>query len=316
MLNTIQIKNFRCLRDLKVPLKPLTIVIGPNDSGKSVFLTAMSRFINNEQFVQDDFWRREHSHLIDIIGTTQNGTIRRHPNTQNDQLSVLARSILKTLQPIQLFQLPSQGVKMESPGHNDNDGVPTIGTDGSNIPALLDYYLRRDRKRFFDTIETLRGLVPGLEDLTISTPNPNSRILDLIVERGLRIPANQTSTGVRLLLVFVALVYHPSPPKIILLEEPENGIHPKRLADVVQLLRDITIGKFGGYAAQVILTTHSPYLLDLIDPEKEQVLVFQRLPDGSRTAQAADTSRLRLFLDEFMLGEVWYNQGEEGLVAR
>ena len=33
-------------------------------------------------------------------------------------------------------------------------------------------------------------------------------------------------------------------------------------------------------------------------------------------AEPADTERLKVFLDEFMLGEVWYNQGEEGLVAK
>ena len=37
---------------------------------------------------------------------------------------------------------------------------------------------------------------------------------------------------------------------------------------------------------------------------------------GSRTAEPADAERLKVFLDEFMLGEVWYNEGEEGLVKK
>jgi predicted ATPase len=311
MLDAIQIKNFRCLRDLKVTLKPLTVLIGQNDSGKSAFLSAVSRLVNYHNFSEEDFWRRNRTLLIDLCGSTGNSTGR---NTSDRNLSDSLQ--FADCRPAQIYQLPSQGVKMEWPGSNDDSGPPLIGTDGSNVPTLFDYFLRTDRKRFFDAVQTLRNLVPGLEDLTITTTNPATRRLDLIVEKGLRIPADQASTGVRLLLVFVALVYHPSPPKIILLEEPENGIHPKRLADVLGLLREITIGKYGRHAAQVILTTHSPYLLDLVDPNKEQVLVFQRLPDGSRTAQSADTSRLRLFLDEFMLGEVWYNQGEEGLVTR
>jgi predicted ATPase len=312
MLDTMTIKNFRCLRSLDVPLKPLTILIGPNDSGKSAFLKAVRKLVNNEQFLEEDFWRRNLDSHIEIEGKTHGVRIT---NTSGDK-SRRPNTALATLGPIQLFQLPSQGVKMEWPGSNDDAGAPGIGTEGSNVPTLLDYFLRRDRKTFAEIVEALKLLVPGLQDLSIATTQPELRRLDLIVEKGLRIPADLTSTGVRLLLVFVALAYHPTPPRTILLEEPENGIHPKRLADVLDLLRGITKGRFCGHAAQIILTTHSPYLLDLVDPDKEQVLVFQRLPDGSRTAQATDTSRLQLFLDEFMLGEVWYNQGEEGLVAR
>ncbi len=99
-----------------------------------------------------------------------------------------------------------------------------------------------------------------------------------------------------------------------MLEEPENGLHPKRLGYVVDLLRSLTQGKLGGKAVQVILTTHSPYLLDAIRLAEDQVIVFRREDDGHRTAMEADENRLRSFLDEFMLGEVWFNQGEEGLL--
>jgi predicted ATPase len=118
------------------------------------------------------------------------------------------------------------------------------------------------------------------------------------------------------LIVFVALAYHPRPPRLILIEEPENGIHPRRLKDVVDLLREIAAGEHGGNSAQVIITTHSPYLLDMVNLEKEQVLVFRRNADGGRTAAPADEERLKIFLDEFKLGEVWFNRGEEGLIAK
>ncbi|HOW19817.1 MAG TPA: ATP-binding protein, partial [Phycisphaerae bacterium] len=174
----------------------------------------------------------------------------------------------------------------------------------------------RDRKRFFEFVDAMRKAVPGLEEIEISTPDPAERSVDLVIENGLRVPADRVSAGVRLLLFFMALAYHPSPPKLILIEEPENGIHPRRLADVMRLLRELTQGVHAGHKAQVVLTTHSPYLLDQVDLEQDQVLVFRRNDDGSRTAEPADAARLRTFLDEFMLGEVWFNQGEEGLVGK
>jgi predicted ATPase len=205
---------------------------------------------------------------------------------------------------------------MKCNGVGDDGGPPAIGKSGEDVPALFDYLLRQDRKRFFAAVDALKNLIPGLEDLNVASPDPRERRLDLTVEKGFKIPADLSSTGVRMLLTFVAMAYHPRPPGLVLLEEPETGVHPERLADIMRLLREITEGKHGGRAAQVIMTTHSPYLLDLVDVEKDQVLVFRRQDDGSRTAEPADAARLKAFLGEFMLGEVWYNQGEEGLVAR
>jgi predicted ATPase len=204
---------------------------------------------------------------------------------------------------------------MSSQGYDDRQGPRPIDTNGIGVPGLFDYLLRRDRPRFFKLVDEVKRLVPGVQDIEITTPEPTIRRLDLVLEAGFRIPADQASPGVRLLLFFISLAYHPDPPKLILLEEPETGVHPRRLSEVIRLLRGITEGTYGGHVAQVVLSTHSPYLLDCLDIEKDQVLVFRREEDGRRTVEPADAERLKLFLDEFMLGEVWYNQGEEGLVA-
>lgn len=84
----------------------------------------------------------------------------------------------------------------------------------------------------------------------------------------------------------------------------------------MKLLHSIVEGRLANHAAQVILTTHSPYLLDFVDLDNDQVLVFQRTDDGSRTALPVDKNRLKAFIDEFMLGEIWFNQEEAGLVAK
>jgi predicted ATPase len=298
-LDRIQISNFRCLKWVDVPLRPLTVLIGPNDSGKSAFLGAIRHLLGGGPGLQQsDYWQQETRNQLVITPSVTGG------------------QSLRALQPVGFYQLPSQGVAMEAGGVDDSSEPPKIGQSGEGVSTLLDYLLRRDRKRFFAVVDALHELVPGLADLEISTPHPSNRRLMLVIENGLKLDGNLASTGVRILIVFLALAYHPSPPRTILLEEPENGVHPKRLADIMRLLREITEGKHGGQPAQVVLTTHSPYLLDLVDLDRDQLLVFRRNEDGSRTAEPADRERLKLFLDEFMLGEVWYNQGEEGLVAR
>jgi predicted ATPase len=121
----------------------------------------------------------------------------------------------------------------------------------------------------------------------------------LVLGGGFTIAADQASAGVRLILFFIALAYHPSPPKTILLEEPENGIHQRRLDDVMRLLKGITRGEHANHAAQVVLSTHSPYLLDSVSIAEDQVLIFQRLDDGQCTVTPADRGRLALFRREF-----------------
>lgn len=313
MIDRIQVRNFRALRDVDVPLAPLTVLIGQNDTGKSTFLDAVLTVCNGRPAQRDDGWR--HQRLGDTWIRALPQDLRRIlPNEWKGRGAVDPGNIRAALPGF--FRLPSSGVPMASDGYSDAGPPPPLRSDGGNTAALLDHLLRRDRRRFFGLVDTLKALVPGLEDLEIATPAPESRQVDLVIEGGLRIPADRASTGVRLMVFFVALAYHPSPPEVVLLEEPELGVHPRRLAEVMRLLREMTEGKHGDRVAQIILTTHSPYLLDLVDLERDQVLVFTREDDGRCAARPADQERLRVFLDEFLLGEVWFNQGEVGLLPR
>ncbi len=310
MLNRIKIQGFRSLVHLDVPIRPLTVLIGKNDSGKSTFLRAVELLANApSNFKPADRYRYDQQRPISIEGSVEKG----ESVWIDSQRGQHAHSSIK---PAQYYQLPVTGVEMTSQGYDDRGGAQSLGRQGEGLPGLLDYLLRRDRARFFDLVEMFRLHVPGLQDVEIATPDPALRRLDLVIENGFRLPAQEASAGVRLLLFFIALTFHPTPPKLILLEEPETGVHPRRLAEVVCLLKKITEGRHGAIPVQVVLTTHSPYLLDRLDLEKDQVLVFFRSQDGSRTAVPVDAERLGLFLEEFMLGEVWYNQGEEGLVKK
>jgi predicted ATPase len=303
IIPNLHIQDFRCFARVDVELCPLTALVGPNDSGKSAFLEALRslfypQFGGYELQGPADHYRHQSSPPPNIETHVGGGSSGR----------------LGPPASVGFYRLPSDGPSMRSQGQPDEVPPPQFGADGAGLPTVLDYFLRRDRKRLDQIIEALRSLIPGFENIAIRTPSAESRSIDLVVENGLVIDATRASTGLKVVLFFVALAYRPAPPDLILIEEPENGVHPKRLADIVNLLREITQGKHGGRAAQVVLTTHSPYLLDCLDLEKDQVLVFQRLPDGRRTASPADPERLRHFRNEFLLGEVWFNEGEPGLV--
>jgi predicted ATPase len=320
MIERIDVQNYRCFTRLSVDLAPLTVLVGKNDTGKTAFLSAVVSHVARGPFTSEDFLRFEDKEITITSSAPkikQRGT--RHEISWEMAKGAQWAPVNAQRLPqrkLELFHLPSTGIPMQSGGVNEGIPAPDLVGNGSNVPALLDHYLRVDRRRFDRVEQALRELVPGFEELAIATPSPAQRRVDLVIEGGLRIQGDRASTGVRLLIFFVTLAYHPTPPELILIEEPDMGVHPRRLADIMRLLREITEGKHGDREAQVILTTHSPYLLDLVDLERDQLLIFQRGEDGVRTAQPADKDRLRTFLDEFMLGEIWYNRGEEGLVRR
>ena len=312
MLTQLSITGFRCFQEVNVPLKPLTVLIGPNDTGKSTFLRAIE-LLGGAGPSLEDIRRQSHGMAMKISGVANTDRFEIVAEQKGSQLSAKRG---KPLEQVCRFQLPNSGVATHCKGLSENETQAlALKSDGGNVAAILDHFLRSDRKRFFAIVEAMKNAVPGLEDIDIATPDAAKRRIDLVIDNGCKIPAAESSAGVRLLLFFITLLHHPKPPRIVLIEEPENGIHPKRLREIMAILRDVTIGRHGT-PAQIIVTTHSPYLVDYVDSTKDELLVFQRAKDGSRTAIPVDWSRLKEFFDGFLLGEIWFNEEEAGLVAQ
>jgi predicted ATPase len=304
VVRRLTLENYRCFRSIDVPLNQLTVLIGSNNTGKSVFLSAIRKLINNEKDPENDRRNRVSSIEPKVSADTSVGELTFGEGPRN------------LLQPVGFFHFPSTGVMMQSQGIASRQEIPQLGSDGSNVAAVYDFMLRNYYKEHFEPInQMLRELIPGFESILIATPQPAERELYLLLEDGLRLPASEASTGVRLMLTFAALVHHPTPPRVVLLEEPEAGVHPRRLEEIVNLLKDLTKGRYGAWPTQVIMTTHSPHLLSCIEPDEAEVLVFQRQPDGERTVKPFDKERLKHYLKEFSMGEIWFNETEEGLVA-
>jgi predicted ATPase len=306
MIRSVNIVNVQCLRQVDVTLRPLNVLVGDNDTGKSTFLRALATACQGQ--APSPSIRNPSSASavrvkldgLNIEHGVSNGT------TGLNHLPTNFRGVGVTL-------LPNEGVILEGLGFADGNGIPGLSARGDNVAGLLDYFFRHDGARFQSFKDAVRKHVPGVADVQIATPNASTRRVDLVIEGNKRIAADRASTGVRAMIYYLALAHHPTPPPLVLLEEPETGLHPKRLEDVMKLLRAISKGEHG-QPAQVVLTTHSPYLLDCVDLSTDQVLVFRRNEDGSRTAEHADEARLKVFLDEFKLGEVWFNRGEDGLL--
>jgi len=84
------------------------------------------------------------------------------------------------------------------------------------------------------------------------------------------------SDGTLRLLALTIPAYLKDLRGVFLIEEPENGIHPKRLKDVLSILRELITEQSH---TQVLMTTHSPYVLDEFKPE--EVTLCKKGADGA-----------------------------------
>lgn len=101
---------------------------------------------------------------------------------------------------------------------------------------------------------------------------------------GQRFDATRVSDGV---LVFAGLIAHAldAPPgALLMIEEPERGVHPRRIKELVDLLRTLVQEQ----DTQFILATHSPALLNHFRDEPEAILTFKRSPTGSAITRLTD----------------------------
>src|SRR6266852_2203553 len=134
MLQQVEIENFRSLKIPSVPLRPLTILIGPNDSGKSAFLAALQYLVNELTFQPWDRWRHEDQVKVSLSGTTAQGT-----GTFSTHGGIVNQEVLAALRPLGFFHLLSQGIPMESQGQSDEQGTPpSIVSNGDGVSPLFD----------------------------------------------------------------------------------------------------------------------------------------------------------------------------------
>jgi predicted ATPase len=145
--------------------------------------------------------------------------------------------------------------------------------DGSNLPWVIAELRERSPERFQQWIAHLRTAFPDLKDIrTIERPEDRHRYLVLQYGEGLEVPSWMASDGTLRMLALTLPAYLSDFKGIYLIEEPENGIHPRAIETMTQSLSSV-------YDAQVLLATHSPVILSTV--EAEQILCFSKTPEGA-----------------------------------
>ncbi len=177
-----------------------------------------------------------------------------------------------------------------------------LADDAGNLALVINLLKNRPPvKRLI--LEKLKLLYDDVED--IETAVLGGTIQVVLHEKGDRtISSSRLSDGTLQYLCLLAILCHPEPPPLICIEEPELGLHPDILPTVAELLVE------AAQRTQLIVTTHSETLVSALTEIPESVVVCERSKDGTRLRRL-EADKLRHWLDEYKLGEVW-RAGEIG----
>jgi len=242
-----------------------------------------------------------------------------------DELQNLRNHVSKLLYEVHYYRFNPSFLAL--PVAPDSKRRFRMETNGFGLALLLDEILSFDRERFdklenqfreiFSQIKSIKlqqeeaykAPVDNPDQVTMLNRADGKGIYFQLRESGQLIPASQASDGTLLVLAYLSILYLPEPPRLLLIEEPENGIHPKRLQDILGVLKKLVKEQS---RTQVVLTTHSPYVLDLFEPE--EVTLCTKLDNGEiKTTRLSESSTVKKQLDVFTLGEIWTSEGDENI---
>jgi predicted ATPase len=175
-----------------------------------------------------------------------------------------------------------------------------LSPTGDNLPNVIQYLKEDHPQRLESILQTLSRRIPRLEKVEASIM-PNGQLLLQIKDAPFQSPilAKFASDGTLKMLAYLTILYDPSPPQLVGIEEPENHLHPRLLPELAEECRAATA------STQLMVTTHSPFFVDGLKPE--EVWVLYR--DENGFTQAKRTSAMQ-GVKEFiqngaLLGQLW-----------
>lgn len=207
---------------------------------------------------------------------------------------------------------------------------PTVARDGYGLASAVSYLMRTEPEAYRELSERLRSIMPSVTGLrTNPVKIPRARQHTLSVDNrkvpfntedevvgdellfdtvdGKGIQGSAQSDGTLLVLAILTALALPARPRLMLLDDIDAGLHPAAQRELMRVLRKLVDDDPG---LQLIMTTHSPYIVDELSPEEVWVcgrdaadrrVVVKKLSEHPRAEEA---------LHVLTTGEFWSTEGE------
>lgn len=182
-----------------------------------------------------------------------------------------------------------------------------LSKSGENLPNVIQYLKEQHADRLEQIFSVLRARIPRLERVE-AEPMPDGRLLLQIKDVPFEQPvlSKFASDGTMKMLAYLTVLYDPESPRFIGIEEPENFLHPRLLPELAEECRAAS------ERSQLLITSHSPFLLNAM--RAEEVRVLYRDEQGyTQAVRACDIQGIREFVKAgASLGYLWM-EGHFGL---
>lgn len=353
MIQNLSIRNFKVLRQADIELKALTVIVGPNSSGKSTVLHALKHLTRFGEILtstdevplafriatledKDGFQERGALDSLRRKGCDGSTILkawgRRQGKGFNLELEVREGGRYRYVAELDGHKIPAPLAptflnmksvllkldvnKLGAPSYPKQTSL-TLPDDGDGLSSVLAGIHLEDISRFKRIIEQTRSVIGGLQDIHIKQvpmeralafqgPNIGYQLFfDMKGAKG--IPAHNISDGTLLTLALLVSLSVPVPPDLVMIDDVERGFHPRALQDLVRQLRNVQDQE---PELQIVVTSHSPYLLDFL--RAEEILLASLDDDGYSTVQPLvrhpDYERWKGFMAP---GEFWSSVGED-----
>lgn len=175
-----------------------------------------------------------------------------------------------------------------------------LNKDGSNLANVIQHLKERHPERLEGIFSTLRRKIPRLESVTIDTMR-DGRLLFQIKDAPFDKPilSRYASDGTMKMLTYLTLLHDPDPAKFICIEAPENSLYPHLMYQLAEEFRGATGN------SQLLITTHSPFLLDALRPDEVRFL-SQDQQGFTKVESVEDIRDIKEFVDDgAYLGNLW-----------
>ena len=357
MIESVEIRNFKSIRDQRIELEPLTVFVGANGSGKTSVLEALSlaalvvtrgdpeQIFSGERHCDWLYTRDATEPLsIGLDSDPQGPILEAHPPALH---SHLARDMgaqkwkynirngwhvdgYVEMNFCELIRLDSR--KLARPAYTHND-PPRIMQDGNGLASVLAYMALNDPDTFHELNDHVGMLIPHFKRIRFRKApvnRPETEVL-LIGEESVErrtsrtymgdailfdfdnaesIPAHAVSEGTLMMLAFLTVLYGPSHPRLVLMDDIERGLHPMAQKSLLAVIRKL-MERFPDL--QILATAHSPYLLDDLRPEEIRLMTLGE--DGSSICGRLDQHpEFEKWKGEMAPGELWSLFGEKWLL--
>lgn len=322
-IKKLSIKNFKSLIDIEInEPEPFTVFVGPNGSGKSNIFEAIQLAILPNRFGS---FPQSYNEWIAVFGGYESVKPRiqyegdlimqffdnnhksyefhdtfilKEPSETLEDMDVKAfisrmpkgglSAMLKNCRRLFINHLEIQKTKEAASGFLD--------AAGSNMVNVLKRILEEKTERN-EIIEWLQIFIPELDKIEIQINNLNGNGELAVYEKNILnpIPANLVSDGTINILSLLTAVYQSDEPQFLCIEEPENGLHPYVIKELVNFFRQQCEDK-GHY---IWLNTHSQTLVNQL--EAKEIIVVNKKDGRTIVKQFKDKDFHGLPMDEAWL---------------